>query len=229
MAISSNEMARLVGFQRKARPNGPPQVVRIAARRGLLLASAVCGLLALPGCRLEDQLMTQPQTAAKVTTAPTESTDTDRLGKGCELKNVDGTGSCEDGRGEMARKSAAPASANNFDPADCQRSGFAAVGMVNGLFYSGQLGAFQAFCKAQEAGQAAAPVPQSSRPTAQKGGGCEWRGSSYAPGDTIYPTEGPILSQDLFINGQSFDQFTGKPGPWQMCECQVSVGHWGCV
>lgn len=160
----------------------------------------------------------------------------------CELKGPVNARKCMDGRGETGNnpgmqsnlRETPNARATNFNPADCQRNGINAVGMVNMLLLSGQLKAFQDFCIALENQQAreatsGSAVPVQSTPANSTGGGCEWKGRNYAPGDSIYHTEGPIYSSDLFINGQNFGNLSGKPGPWQMCECQVSVGHWGCV
>ncbi len=47
-------------------------------------------------------------------------------------------------------KKAAAAKPASFSAADCEKQGFAAVGMVNALFYSGQLGKFQEFCRSLE-------------------------------------------------------------------------------
>lgn len=63
-------------------------------------------------------------------------------------------------------------------------------------------------------------------------GGCVWKGKEYQVGESIRSQrDGRILSSDLFINGQSFDNFVnGAPGPWQGCDCGTSSGpHWGCV
>ncbi len=64
----------------------------------------------------------------------------------------------------------------------------------------------------------------------QPGGGCEWKGRNYSPGDSIhYQSDGQILSSDLFVFGENFGNLSGKSGPWQLCECSTSSGHWGCV
>lgn len=74
--------------------------------------------------------------------------------------------------------------------------------------------------------EVAAPKPAQSIPDSGSGGGCEYQGQNYSPGDEIYA---PIDSSSLFVFGKRFDSLAGKSGPWQMCECQVSRGHWGCV
>lgn len=187
----------------------------------------------LSGCEMEQALMEQPKTSAKPSTE--KSSTTPFVGSNCELKNPAGTGKCEDGRGANVSPVKAPAAVSaqpRYEPWMCE-TGPQAMGPVWGAMLSGNLKKLQDYCIAIEGGSGAAastaPLPQSQRPKTQKGGGCVWKGRSYSPGDTIYYTEGRILSQDLFINGRTFDHFTGKAGPWQMCECQVSVGHWGCV
>jgi hypothetical protein len=60
--------------------------------------------------------------------------------------------------------------------------------------------------------------------------GCVWKGRAYRPGHTLlYTRDGPILSKDLKVNGQDFGRLSGKPGPWQQCDCLTSRRHWGCV
>lgn len=37
------------------------------------------------------------------------------------------------------------------------------------------------------------------------------------------------MSSDLKVFGQDFGALSGKPGPWQGCDCGSSSGKWGCI
>jgi len=158
----------------------------------------------------------------------------------CELKN--GPTGCvmsngqpdRAGRGQAdssAKKAGSDQTANaaspsreTFQPWMCKQ-GPQAMLPVWGSLLTGNLGKFQAYCREIE-GDADSETAASSEGS---GGGCEWNGRDYGPGDSIYYTEGPIMSRDLKVFGQSFESLSGKSGPWQQCQCSSTSGHWGCV
>jgi hypothetical protein len=76
-----------------------------------------------------------------------------------------------------------------------------------------------------------APIASSPQTTSTGFQGCVWRGRAYQRGDRIGIDQGQGLlsSSDLTINGRSFGAISGSNGPWQICECQRSIGQWGCV
>lgn len=119
--------------------------------------------------------------------------------------------------------STAQPSRETFQPWMCKQ-GPQAMLPVWGSLLTGNLGKFQAYCREIE-GEDNSNTAASSEGNA----GCEWKGRDYGPGDSIYHTEGPIMSSDLTVFGQSFESITGKSGPWQQCQCSSSSGHWGCV
>lgn len=69
-------------------------------------------------------------------------------------------------------------------------------------------------------------APLQSVPADVLGGGCEYQGRDYGPGESVYS---PIDSDSLFVFGERFSDLAGRSGPWQQCQCSSSSGHWGCV
>lgn len=161
----------------------------------------------LSGCEMEQALMEQPKSSAKPSTE--KSSTTPFVGSNCELKNPAGTGTCEDGRNPQSPKSAATAATANFDPADCKKQGFAAVGMVNALFYSGQLGKFQEFCRSIEGGSApAAPARKTATQkvvTDDGTGGGTWYCDDRIDGAGNYGVWEMTLQTDRFYNCKKVD------------------------
>lgn len=169
----------------------------------------------------------------------------------CELKGPVNARKCMDGRGEMgnnpgmqssetkAEKAAKEAELKlSFErnKAKCDTDTLSVDENFRFLELAMQERPYEAasYCaQATEAHNSAAETrklqPTYSSPTPGSGGGCEWKGRNYSPGQSIYHTEGPIYSSDLFIFGENFETRSGKSGPWQQCECSTSSGHWGCV
>lgn len=163
--------------------------------------------------------------------------------KNCELKNGP-TGCVEDDTGARAGGTAKEATARQadagFEPYMCEQGGGGMIGFWGNL---GRISEWQAYCERLEAGQstpsggeAYAGAAEPSSPVAA-GSGCVWKGRSYSPGDTIYASKvGDIYMRDVLIDGKPFHTFVppghnlSSPGDRaQMCECQRSVKHWGCV
>ena len=154
----------------------------------------------------------------------------------CELKGPVNARKCMDGRGETgntpgmqsseAVKPSLPVAKpeRDFVAADCEDGNY-----FEDMRKLGELGhrrkEWLAYCNSLETRTVEA-APDQSIPDSGSGGGCEYQGQNYSPGDEIYA---PINSSSLLVFGKTFDSLAGKSGPWQMCECQVSRGHWGCV
>ncbi len=165
--------------------------------------------------------------------------------KNCELKNGP-TGCVEHETGARAGGTAKEATARQadagFEPYMCQQGGGGMIGFWGNL---GRISEWQAYCERLEAGQsppsgggpyAGSDAAEPSDPVGA-GSGCVWKGRSYRPGDTIYASKvGDIFMRDVLIDGKPFYTFVpqgqnlSSPGDRaQMCECQRSVKHWGCV
>jgi hypothetical protein len=172
-------------------------------------------------------------------------------GKNCELKNPTGTGNCEDGSSASAAADPQASSATTrrtaatdrpFVPSDCT------AGIGRAYILMAELGhrmaAWKAYCSpgggglAAQAGDSGSQSGDGQVQTVKASGkGCVWKGRAYSPGDTIYAQQvGDIFMRDVLVNGRSFDTFItpghnlSQPGDKaQMCECQRSVQHWGCV
>lgn len=166
--------------------------VRFAAKdtgqRVQKFATVVCGLALLAGCTLENQLMTTPQTSGKAG-APVEPDDSDRLGNGCELKNPDGSGTCDDGRGvstkaKLTRDQLAETDPrlmaefrSNLEKCNNKRLTDGDNKKVNALLAQGRFfDAYEICAKSQDVPRASesrptAPAPEYSTPASQTGGG----------------------------------------------------------
>ena len=123
-----------------------------------------------------------------------------------------------------------PAAKVEFNPGMCKAIADGGTGFFAfyGTLLTGRLSELNKYCT-----ELAADLnsPSDFPNTTQAGGfaGCVWKGRAYTPGESIFYSEGRILSKDLSINGQSFEALSGKSGPWQQCECSTSSKHWGCV
>lgn len=110
-----------------------------------------------------------------------------------------------------------------FKPWMCKQGGGGFVGFWSGVA-TGRAGRLMDYCRRIDGGEEA--TAQSS---GEEGGGCVWKGRSYGPGESIYHADGPIRSSDLTVHGDTFEQLSGRSGPWQQCQCSSSSGTWGCV
>lgn len=167
--------------------------------------------------------------------------------KNCELKNgptgcvdMDSRVKDDDSAAAAAPKAPARQADAGFEPYMCQQGGGGMIGFWGNL---GRISEWQAYCERLEAGQSPpsgggtyADAAEPSAPVGA-GSGCVWKGRSYRPGDTIYASKvGDIFMRDVLIDGKPFYTFVpqgqnlSSPGDRaQMCECQRSVKHWGCV
>lgn len=118
-------------------------------------------------------------------------------------------------------------SGGGFNPSMCKSMAEGGTGFFSfyGSLATGRLGKLMDYCREIEDG--GNDVADSS--DGESGGGCVWKGRNYGPGESIYHTNGPIHSSDLYIHGQSFQSLSGRSGPWQQCQCSSSSGQWGCV
>lgn len=190
---------------------------------------------ALAGC---------PDPNASTVAAPKARTAAAASGgsESCELKNPEGTGTCEDGRNGTSTdataatpETAAGPDFTGFSPEQCRdEAGAHRVGEAWGLILSGRLGDLRAYCDAIDpSGAAGQPAGTGASPSDSGGdvlgGGCVWKGQEYGPGQSIRYTDGQIMSSDLSVFGQDFYELTGKEGPWQGCDCGSSSGTWQCI
>lgn len=124
-------------------------------------------------------------------------------GPNCELKNPSGSGTCDDGSTLIGR-------ADGLSGQDNDASSYSPV--------------------SAQADELPTSNDVSEATSGSRTGGCVWKNRSYQPGDKIRSmTDGTILSEDLFINGENFGDLSGQSGPWQGCDCSSSSGKWGCV
>lgn len=189
-----------------------------------------------------------PNTALTAPPDPEQLPDTPRTPSvSCELKNGP-TGCIEidslPGEGQDTEEGSAADAAAQATAAQRQREqeqnaaicryknlSWADLDRYHELYLTSEYDAL-AFCAQAEDDTANAPRPGSepvvegySEPAAA-GGGCEYQGVNYGPGDFI---NAPIDSSSLRVFGELFDNLAGKSGPWQQCQCSSSSGHWGCV
>jgi len=176
----------------------------------------------------------------KQTLIVTDADEGKNQGKGCELKNPSGTGACDDGSGAYHKQKKQIEAEQTIV---AMQDGFASMCAARKDKLSPEIRAEYVTILNEEGPEAAnaycayapldivkvEPEPVQSTPVSS-GGGCEWKGRNYSPGDSIhYQSDGQILSSDLFVFGKNFGNLSGKSGPWQLCECSTSSGHWGCV
>jgi hypothetical protein len=98
----------------------------------------------------------------------------------------------------------------------------------------GRIEELQNYCTSIGMGDPNAPDGQTSPTRIEAGGGCVWKGRTYAVGDRISDVrDGPIRAGDLYVHGTRFDIVSdlgrGPGERFQACECGRSAGVWGCV
>ncbi len=118
-------------------------------------------------------------------------------------------------------------SGSKFNPSMCKSIAEGGTGFFAfyGSLATGNLGKLGDYCRSLDNQRAQSTPVQSS----EQGNGCVWKGQSYGPGESIFHTDGQILSSDLTVYGENFGSLSGKSGPWQQCQCGTSSGKWGCV
>ncbi|WP_124088185.1 hypothetical protein [Pseudogemmobacter humi] len=169
--------------------------------------------------------MGEPASATKTGNAEDDSRGSSEVDT-CDAKNAAGTADCTpnaSGRAKATKVAAPRDRFAGFTPDQCGQ-GAHLVGDAWAMMLTGKLKDWEDYCTMIESGQGQTVARTGG--SSGTGGGCEYRGRNYGPGESVYS---PIDSDSLLVFGQRFEELAGVSKKWQQCQCSSSSGHWGCV
>lgn len=141
--------------------------------------------------------------AKKQTLIVTDADEGKNQGKGCELKNPAGTGTCDDGTQAAAK---APARTDRpFQPSDCTTYGLGGYALLAELGH--RMKDWKAYCNAQAAAPSPAPAPSARQAAATDDGdrGGTWYCDDKIDGAGNYGVWEMTLQTDRFYNCKRVD------------------------